>query len=213
MSFYEARLPVDVERGATGGPKFKTTVIAITSGFEKRNQDWQLTRGSWDVGYGISTKSDLDAVINHFYAMRGMLHGWRFKDWSDFQIGDTFSGDTTTKQSIGVGDATTVDFQVYKRYSISVIYFDRPVTKLVSGTVRVFVNAVEQTETTNYTVDYDTGIITFLSAPGVAADVAVMCEFDIPVRFDTDTLNLTTELFSDEAKLSIPRIPVVEIRV
>lgn len=209
MAFHEVRLPEDVERGAVGGPRFKTTVVALSSGFERRNKDWENTRGKWDIGYGISTKSDLDGVIDFFYVRNGMAHGFRFKDWSDFQVG--LLTDDTTRQTIGTGDTVETVFQFFKRYSSGAFNHDRTLTKLVSGKVKVFLDAVEQVS--GFTLDLNLGTVTFDVAPGGGVLVGIITEFDVSVRFDTDDLNINAEVFSDELKGAIPQIDVIEIRV
>ena len=60
--FDDVRLPEDIERGTMGGPMFKTTVITMASGKEQRNQDWEVVRGTYNVGYGIQKRSDIEAV-------------------------------------------------------------------------------------------------------------------------------------------------------
>lgn len=216
MTFYDVRLPEDIERGATGGPGFKTTVLTISSGAEKRNKDWSRQRGTWNIAYGITVKSELQDVINHFYVMQGKANGFRFKDWSDFQIGDTTSGDASTKQSIGTGDGSNALFQVFKRYSISIAHFDRLIFKPVQGSLRVFLAGSEITvsEGVAYTVNYNSGLITFLGGhiPAGSADVSIMCEFDVPVRFDTDSLQLNMTVFSEEAIVELPQINIFETR-
>lgn len=217
----DIRLPIDVERGAVGGPGFNTTVIVLSSGHERRNRNWSQIRGMWDISYGIERKSQLDAVIDTFYAVGGMADGFRFKDWSDFQIGDTFTFDASTRQTIGFGNGTNALFQIFKRYTRGVTSFDRPISKVVDSTYRVYLEGVLQTETTHYTIDINTGLITFVtppaatggSGPGGAIIVAAICEFDVPVRFDTDNLNINTQVFSDEAVISLPGIKLKELRV
>jgi len=201
MAFHDTRLPVEVERGAIGGPGFKTTVISLSSGFEKRNIDWANSRGAWDIGYGIQKKSDFEQVIAFFYTRQGRAHSFRFKDWSDFEI--------LTAQSIGTGDGANTTFQVFKRYTNGVTTFDRTLTKLVSGTVRVFLDTVEKTITADFTVNLLTGIVTMNAAPGAGVDVTVITEFDVPVRFDTDKLDVNSSTFDAGA---IPQIPIVEVR-
>jgi len=199
LSFHDVRLPDDIERGASGGPGFKTTVITLASGHEKRNVEWSQQRGRWDIGYGIQSLDGLGDVVDFFYARQGRAFGFRFKDWSDFEI--------TDKQPIGTGDGLEVEFQIFKRYSSGGIDFDRTITKPVSGTVKPFLDGVEQTS--GFTVDNTTGIITFDTAPGAGVEVQVECEFDTPVRFDTDNLDISVETFSAGA---IPSISIIEIR-
>ncbi len=199
MGFDEVRLPTNIEIGAQGGPQFNTTIIALSSGFEKRNINWADSKGTWDIGYSIRYKEDLDTVIQFFYARRGRANGFRFKDWSDFEL---------PKQLIGIGDATNTAFQVFKRYTSGGVDFDRTLTKLVTGTLQLYLNNVLQS--TGYTVDYDTGLITFASAPGNTVQVSVACEFDVPVRFDTDKLNLNMQMVDLG---SITGISLVELKL
>ncbi len=74
--------------------------------------------------------------------------------------------------------------------------------------MRVAVNGVE---TAQFTADAGTGIVTFNSGniPAPGATVAAGFEFDVPARFDTDTLTINLASF---AAGDIPEIPVVEIR-
>lgn len=220
MAFFDdIRLPIDVERGASGGPGFNTTIRALTNGFEKRNRNWSVARGRWDVGYGIDNKADLEGVINTFYAVNGMADGFRFKDWSDFQIGDNITPDVTTRQLIGTTDTVTANFQIFKRYTRGSTFFDRTINKIVVGTARLWVNNVEITEGAGageFTIDNDTGIIT-LGSTLVAqsgTEVEILCEFDVPVRFNTDQLEINVEgFFNIDSVISIPSIDIIEIRV
>ena len=69
-----------------------------------------------------------------------------------------------------------------------------------------------QTPTTAYTVDPATGLVLFLAGHIPASGHAVTAgfEFDVPVRFDTDKLEIDIQGFRHGA---IPSIPIVEIRV
>jgi uncharacterized protein (TIGR02217 family) len=209
MAFHDVRLKEDVERGAQGGPRFKTTVLTLSSGFERRNIDWANTRSEYDVGYGIMTKADLDDVREFFYARQGKAHSFRFKDWADFEI---------TAQSVGTTDTTTSTFQLFKRYTSGGINHDRTLTKPVASGWVVTVNAVSQTVVydtspgaTQVAINTTTGIITLGSthAATTGQDIAVTGEFDIPVRFDVDNFDVNIVTFDAG---SIPSLPLAEVR-
>lgn len=205
-SFHNVRLDEDVEKGAQGGPGFKTSILPLSSGFEKRNIDWERSRGEWDLSYGMDEKSNQEVVLSFFYARQGRAYGFRFKDWTDYHIGvDT----TDTPQEIAEGDASVVKFQTYRRYVSGAFTFNRPITRLVTGTVRVFLDGVEKTEGVDWTVDLDTGVITFAVAPGMSVSVGVICEFDVPVRFDIDQLDL---LAVRDDVFSFPEVPLIELK-
>lgn len=210
--FDEIRLPEDIERGAQGGPAFNTTVVALASGFERRNINWSQARARWDIGYGVLDRdggvndTTFKKVLEFFYARQGRARAFRFKDWLDFEL---------ARQVIGQTDTSTTDFQVFKRYSSGGVDFDRTLKKLVSGTVKVWVNSVSIVEgggADQFTVDLNTGVITLGAtlAGQNGTDVEAECEFDIPVRFDLDAAELNAQLYN---AASVPQIPVVEIRV
>ena len=69
-----------------------------------------------------------------------------------------------------------------------------------------------QTPITDYTVDHTTGLVTFQPGhiPAAGAAITAGFEFDVPVRFDTDKLEINLQGFRHGA---IPSIPIVEIRV
>lgn len=206
MAFDNIRLPDDIERGAQGGPRFRTTVITLSSGFERRNRDWEQTRGAWDIGYGLQRKDQFDDVVAFFYARNGRARGFRFKDWLDFQL---------ARQAIGVTDGTNATFQIFRRYTSGTVTFDRLLTKPVAGTVLVWVNGVAITlgaGADEFQVDTTTGIITLGAtlAAQTGTTVESQCEFDVPVRFDTDALDLVADT---EIAATIPQIPIIEVRV
>lgn len=200
MSFHEVRFPEDISYGSSGGPKFKTTVFTLDSGYEQRNIDWSQMKAEYDVSQGVKTRAQMDDLRAFFYARRGRAYGFRFKDWGDYQAAN---------QQIGVGDGTTKNFQMIKTYTSGPSSYARKLTKLVSGTFTagVLVNSVSAP----YTVDVNTGIITITTAPGAGQIVFVpYVEFDVPVRFDTDHLSATHDQWEMESWNSIP---LVEVRV
>lgn len=193
-------MPEDIEVGAHGGPSFSTTIISMSSGSEQRNIDWARQRMKWDVSWGISSLDDLEEVRDFFYARRGRGYGFRFKDWTDFEI---------DQGQIGIGDNTTTDFQIVKVYDPSgTLPFSRKITRPVLATLQVYVDGVLQTLTTHYTVSTN-GLISFVSPPGDTLVIRVTVEFDVPVRFDSDEFAITVEAF--EAG-SVPSLMILELR-
>ncbi len=202
MTFHDERLPEDVERGASGGPQFKTTILVLDSGFEQRNIDWSRTRGSWDISYGIDSKQNQQDVIDFFYARQGRANSFRFKDWTDYEIGST-----GTPQEIAVADGIVTQFQIFRRYVSGSYTYSRAIT-LPVATPEVYVDGVLQVS--GVAVDLVTGVITFDVAPLDTLSVGVVGEFDVPVRFDTDEMNMIAFL---ETALQIPEMRIVEVRV
>jgi uncharacterized protein (TIGR02217 family) len=64
--------------------------------------------------------------------------------------------------------------------------------------------------TTGFTVDCDLGVISFDVPPAAGVSVSAGFEFDVPVRFESDVLNISAENF--RAGL-IGDIGLIEVRV
>ena len=207
MAFHEVRFPDAISRGARGGPERRTQVVELTSGAEERNASWANSRRRYDVAYGIRRADDLAAVVAFFEARNVRLHGFRFKDWADFKSCLPSQTPGPTNQPIGTGNGSTTQFQLTKRYTSGAQSWTRAITKPVAGTVTIALNGTPQLS--GWSVSTITGLITFAMAP--AADVAITAgfEFDVPVLFDTDALDVTLDL---ERLGSITSIPLVEIR-
>jgi len=207
MAFHEVRFPDDISRGARGGPERRTQVVELASGDEERNAAWADSRRHFDAAYGIRRADDLAAVVAFFEARNARLHGFRWKDWGDFKSGLPSAPVTPIDQALGTGDGATTAFQLVKHYVSGAQTWTRRIVKPVAGTVRVALAGVEQVS--GWSVNTTTGIVTFDTAPGAGVLVTAGFEFDVPVRFDTDRLDVTWDL---DRLGSIASIPLVEVR-
>jgi uncharacterized protein (TIGR02217 family) len=208
MAFHEARFPAGISFGSSGGPERKTEIVTLGSGFEERNAIWANSQRRYDVGYGVKTLDDIHAVIGFFEARLGRLYGFRFKDFSDFKSCAPNADVTPADCALGTGDGSTTQFALRKTYQSGAGSWVRPIKKPVDGSVRVALNGVEQT--TGWSVDTVTGLVTFSAAPESGVSVQAGFEFDVPVRFDSDSLSINLASFRTG---EIPSIPIVEIRL
>lgn len=192
--FHNVRFPEDISYGSSGGPGFKTTVIDLASGHEQRNIDWSLARATYDAQHGVKSREQMEDILEFFFARRGKAYGFRFKDWMDYTI---------VRQSLGV--AATTATQTFKRYEpLTAYYYDRPILKIVPGTVSWWANNIAQDPSK---VNTDTGLINTTGMIGQT--IEIQCEFDVPVRFDTDEIQITHD---DWEQMSWPSIPLLELK-
>jgi len=77
MAFIDTQFPVTISYGSAGGPIYKTSIISIRSGKEKRNIDWQYPRHEWDASVGVRSISDLEGLIAMFNVVQGRGHTCR----------------------------------------------------------------------------------------------------------------------------------------
>ena len=204
--FHEIRFPTSIAFHSTGGPERKTEIVSLGSGYEERNGVWANSRRRYDVGYGIKTLDDMAAVTAFFEARSGRLYGFRFKDFADFKSATPAAAVTAFDQRLGTGDGVAKSFALVKTYASGPAAWTRTIAKPVAGSVRV---GIAGTETTAFTVDTTTGVVTFTTAPATGAAVTAGFEFDVPVRFDTDTLAINLSNFRAG---EIASIPLLEIR-
>jgi uncharacterized protein (TIGR02217 family) len=212
MSFHEVRFPTSISMGATGGPERRTDVVVLGSGFEERNSRWANSRRSYSAGYGVKSLDDLHSVIAFFEERRGRLYGFRWRDHADWKSCAPQDVPSATDQVIGIGDGVTAAFQLKKTYGGLHAPWVREIKKPVVGTVLVAVAGTPQTLGTDFSLDAASGLVTFLPGhiPATGSSITAGFEFDVPVRFDTDKLEISLAGFRAGA---IPNIPLVEIRV
>ncbi|MCW1840624.1 DUF2460 domain-containing protein [Prosthecomicrobium hirschii] len=211
VAFHEVLFPAPVAFGASGGPERRTDIVPLASGFESRNQRWADSRRRYDAGTGLRSRDDLAELVAFFEARRGRLIGFRFRDGLDDRSCLPSGLPGPLDQAIGTGTGALAVFALAKTYGTGEAAWTRAIAKPVAGSVRVAVGGVERTEGVHFTVDATTGLITFspASVPPDGAAVTAGFRFHVPVRFDTDALDIDVAGFlAGQA----PSVPLVEIR-
>ena len=94
-----------------------------------------------------------------------------------------------------------------KHYASGAQSWTRAIAKPLATSVCIALGGVEQPS--GWSVDTTTGVVSFGAAPGAGVAITAGFEFDVPVRFDTDALDVTLDL---ERLGSITSIPLLEIR-
>ncbi|MFD1912051.1 TIGR02217 family protein [Halodurantibacterium flavum] len=208
MAFHEVRFPDNISRGARGGPERRTQIVELASGAEERNASWADSRRRYDVSYGIRRADDLAAVVAFFEARNGRLYGFRFKDWADYRSGPPSRVPKAQDQLLGTGNGIQRHFRLRKLYgSETTGGWWRAIRKPVAGSVRVALGEIERFD--GWTLDAGSGTLIFAAAPEPGIEVRAGFEFDVPVRFDSDLLQVTLDV---ERLGSIPSIQLIELR-
>ncbi|MDS7596550.1 TIGR02217 family protein [Agrobacterium tumefaciens] len=205
--FHEVRFPLRLALGTSGGPVRRTDIVNLSSGRENRNQRWKNARRAYDAGSGVRSLADLYEVLAFFEARRGELYGFRFRDPVDFKSCPPGDAPTAIDQKIGTGDGVTATFQLSKTYEDAGGSFTRRIDKPVEGSVQVSVNGVGAID---FSTDHATGVVTFGAehVPPAGAVIRAGFEFDVPVRFAIDRIDVNLTAFEAGR---IPSIPLTEI--
>jgi uncharacterized protein (TIGR02217 family) len=160
MAFIEQSLLNRIQFGIKSGPRFSTTVVALSSGADPRNRNWELPLVVFDFSQALNSEANKDAMLDAFWAAAGMYYGFRLRDSVDYLV-DITRGIMGT----GVGDGSLV-YQLGKKYTFGSAVTNRKIYKPVSGQVAPFRAASPVTiggAAGNVSIDYTTGAITFVA--------------------------------------------------
>src|SRR5574343_1001294 len=185
-SFLESpRFPACPKLGLVSEPNYSVSVTQTAGGWESRNRNWSrpLTRITITVGPGSNSAAEVQELLEFWHAGGGQATGFRYKDWSDFKSCRLAGTPSRTDQPLVATGDSPETYQLTKRYTAGAQSQDRDIRKPVQSTILIADAGTLKTETTHYTVDYSTGIVTLLFAP--AGALTWGGEFDIPVRFDS----------------------------
>lgn len=186
MTIPAYRLPPHIEAGSQFAPAWSLVVQEAIAGNEQRFQRWTKCRGIGNLAYGLlntepTYDDDFRAVMAIYYAHKGGLYPFRFRDWTDY---------TATDENFGTGDGSETEFQIHKTYDPSQILLGTPggLTYvrdifLFATTPVIKANGVTQTVTTDYAIDAS-GLCTFVTPPTTGHALTWTAEFDLAVRID-----------------------------
>lgn len=203
VMFHEGRLPVAAGPGSSDGPEWRTQVLVLSSGREVRNATWAAPRRKWDL---VTVPLDMTAaqtVQGFFDARRGRLQGFRYRDPAACSTAAPGAAPSSLDQTIGEGDGEKLSFQLVLGQGAS----ESTICKPVAPSVVIALDGDAMSE--GWSVDEATGIILFESPPAHGVVITAGFEFDWPVRFDTDHLEIT---YSSPGIGQVIRLPLVELR-
>lgn len=199
MSFDETRFPTDIGLRTISGPGWMTEIVTTKSGYEYRNANWSQSRWKANLDKPVKDEDQLADLIAFFEARQGRARGFRVHDPLDYQV----TGGTIIASADG-GETTA---QLIRNYTSGSVTRVRTIYKPVSGTVTVYINAVEDT---GATVDTETGIVTFSSALTTGDAVTADFQFDKPVRFDVDDLQI---VHVEPGVQFLENLPIIELKI
>lgn len=181
-----------------------TDLVSFDTGKEQRNQVWSRPKRHWILPYNVLLKAYRDKLLELCSRAKGIYNIFLFEDPYDYECALADCSITAV--------AAQVDFQLIKTYYGSESEtWDENKTRIQPGTIFppvVKVDSVTKTEGVDYTLDDDTGIVTFGAAPGAGKVITANYYFYCPVRLDDDMYSETT-IYS--GIFNMGDIPIVEV--
>ena len=183
-------------------PRYSNTHIERAGGQERTNINWSMPLHDFFCEIEHA-EEDISEVLEFWHAVAGDGYGFRWKDWNDYKSCRGHLTPASTDQPLVLQAGSPTVYQMVKRYTKGALTRTRTIHKPVSGTVLVADNGTLKTETTHYTVDYTTGLVSLLFAP--VGTLTWGGEFDVPVRFEADVEFEMTFRGDDDTR--VQRVP------
>jgi uncharacterized protein (TIGR02217 family) len=207
MFLESPRFPKCPSFGYTAEPRYSVTVVERSSGVERRNRNWSTPLHRFSCTVGPRAEDDISELLEFYHAVGGSAYGFRFRDGVDYKTSrieeDVSSIDAPLILAAGISPTS---YQLTKRYTYGTRTQDRPIYKPVQGTILIADGGTLKAETTDYDIDYTTGLVTLNFSP--AGAMTWGGEFDVPVRFDSE---FPVELF--DKRIQSVAFVLQEIRV
>lgn len=173
--------------GFTKRADYSVTIVERASGVRSVNRNWYYPLHVFvAVPFDGVLEADASQIQSFWHAAGGQSGQFLFRDYSDFSSAETPSTPTTAlDQPAAEIVASSPEYQLMKLYVDQTYHFQqqRIIQKPKQGTIKVADNGVEQEEGVDYTLDYDTGIIT--PTTSFSGPVTWGGEFYVPVMFET----------------------------
>ena len=165
MSFDNVRLPLDIERGVKVSPEFAVSKVRLANGFSRSLLRQNFAIREWNISFGlqgltgVAVQDGILAIYKFYMARGGTLNTFRMRDWLDYQL---------VQEIIGTGNDVEYQYQIQIANTdfgsfTRVEEITKPSNDAADTITAVRVNAVAQTESTDFDIDYTSGIMTFLA--------------------------------------------------
>ena len=196
MGYHPKQLPPKFTKGSGFGAGYdvRVTVLQDSKTEHRSLRSPPAGQRRYNLGRGLSGLDDLFVLYEFFLARNGSLNSFRLKDWLDYATttyGTTHRPDDDPiahdDEDMVLIDATLRQYQCVRRYERGEANeVTRTIQKLVQGQVKV--GDSTGLLSSGFTIDHETGIITFDATP--TGTPTWGGEYDTPARFTEETAQL-----------------------
>ena len=198
-TFLELQLDPLVSQGTKGGLAFNTLIVANPTRSEQRYQ--QQSRGYWKLSLNLldKSKTQMQAIQNHFEAVRGKTYGWRFRNYRNY---------IALNEPIPLLDSTHLQL-VKTRTTGGIVTVEAIRKPDMALPITITRNSTPFPSAGNWTLDTTTGIVTFVASQ-TGNLFSWSGQHDMAARFDVDDFGAT---WSDFDIFDWDSINIMEIQV
>ena len=197
MSFHNVLFPSCLEMFLNGKSLFASSRVISLSGREVRSLDCEYSKGQYLLKDCFLSEDEFKIFNNFFKARRGSRFSFLLKDFADYSV---------SKQSIGVGDGSRREFQLYKAYHDEKYPYIRKITRVRENSLKIF---LEGREISDWQLK-DKGIIALRHPPEEGLELLASFEFYIVVRFSEDSFDYKLRADGTIEILNVSLVEVIE---
>lgn len=196
--------------GWQGGAGFKTRILMLKNGRERRNADRDQPQHQFTVPFSNLQQSEYAPIKRMHLNRRGAWGGFLYRDRLD---------DTATNELVGIALAGQDTFQLSKVSEIDGVEYFRYVYALYSPdpdlpgwfTDSAVSVTVDGTPETAFTLDRDTGLLVFDTPLSGGEEVRWTGAFSLWVRFENDYLPFSIDNKSNGEFVTNGSVSLLEI--
>ena len=175
-------LTVNASYSRGRGAGHATLVSEFEGGSRRTRSRWPRKKQRFSLVFANLSSADASTLWNFYLGRKGAALLFYIKDYRDYQV---------TDEAVGTGDGSQTQFQLDKKF-------------IVENTDVIKVGGVTKTRGVDYTINNDTGVITFSSAPGNGLAITATYEFYYRCSFEQDNLELAEFLYlRDRGQLTL----------
>jgi uncharacterized protein (TIGR02217 family) len=153
----------------TDEPSANSAIVRFENGSEQRVARYTRNRRIFRAAMNNIPDADRDTLLAFFEARNGPVEAFYLKHYREYSV---------TGEAVGTGDNNEDTFEFDKQY-------------VVALSETVYLDGSPQTRTTHYTIDNDTGVITFVTPPGAGVAITADYEYYFKVRFGENSLPIS----------------------
>lgn len=228
MGHHQVLFPTDISYGSQSGWGFDHGIVQLRSGANEYVSHHSDSTHYFDVAYGIKTPAQMATVKQFYHARNGLSNSFLYQDPMDMDTSSTpyltdgGPGTVATSDVIQVDGAAggETQFQLVKRYADAGGEYVRTIRHPVDGTLVIEVEPISTgtpvaiVETTDWTIDLETGIVTLVSALTANDIVRAGFQFYERVRFAPEAdkgLSVTVDSFGSAGmSASVPLVAEIQ---
>lgn len=190
MTHLRAYIPAAQSWGWSGGPEFKTNIVAKLNREERRNADWSNPRHRFSLGLQHLPKARYRVLKQHQMVCQGSLRAFLFQDGlDDVADDDLFAIAEAGQQEFQLGCISEIDGISYQR-KVFALYRPDPANpgEALEVTPAITVDGVASP---GWSVDHDRGKVT-APAPMTGGELLRWSgQFSVWVRYESDWLPMS----------------------